>query len=147
MPSTIGSATVSRFLNEVEAHKLHLEFTVAAGQSVNAGDQVIFANNGTVQSAGTAAAVNTVIGVALHAAAAGEKVTIGMRPYCVVIAEAAAINLNAGPVQLGAWNGTTGRREFAAAAGATAHERHAVTVGFNLTQATADGEEILVALL
>ncbi len=147
MPSTLGSTTVSRFKNEAEAHKLHLEFEVEAGQSVNAGDQVELAANGKIQQAGTAEPFVNVIGVALKNGAAGDKVTVAMKAYCTVVGEAAAASLNAGPVKLGAWNGTTGRREFAASAGATAHEKLAEVVGYNLTQVAADGDEILVALI
>lgn len=147
MPSTLGTETVSRFKNEAEAHKLHLEFEVETGQTVKAGDQVKLANNGKIQLAATAEPLVNVIGVALKNGAAGERVTVAMRAYCTVVGEAGAASLNAGPVKMGAWNGTTGRREFATSAGATAHEKLAETVGYNLTQATSDGDEILVALI
>lgn len=147
MPATLGSATVVRFINEAEAHKLHLEFVVESGQTVNAGDSVILANNGKVQLAGTTAPAHTIIGVAINSGAAGDKVTVAMKAYCVVVAEAGAASLNAGPVQMGAWNGTTGRREFVVVTGADNAAKTALHVGFNLKQVAADGDQIYVALI
>lgn len=147
MPASLGSNTVSRFLHEPEANKLHLELVVETGQTVNEGDPVVLAANGRVQAAGVAAPNHTIIGTAVKAGIAGERVTIAMRAYCTVIAEAAAASFNAGPCQTGAWNATTGRREFAALTGATNHERLANLAGFNLTQAVADGDQVIVAML
>lgn len=147
MPNTLGTATKRRFLHEAEAHKLHLEFVVETAQTVKAGDQVKLANNGKIQLAASTEPMVNIIGVALKDGAAGERVTVAMKAYCTVVGEAGAATLNAGPVKLGAWNATTLRREFTASAGATAHEKIAETVGYNLTQVAADGDEILVALL
>jgi hypothetical protein len=146
MPSTLGSVTKSVFEHLPEAHKLHLEFTVAAAQAVRKGDPVVLAANGNVQAAASAAPGYTVIGVSLHDGAAGEFVTIAMKGYCVVNAEAAAASLNAGAVQLGAWNGTTLLREYAVAAGADDQVKDTVAIGHNLTQAVADGDAIKVCL-
>lgn len=141
MPSTLGSTTEHRFDIDPEAHKLHIEFDVETAQVVHDADPVILAANGKIQLAGSAAPAYTVIGVSIHEAVAAERATVSMKAYCVVKAEAAAASLNAGPIQLGAWNATTGRREYATTADA------ALAIGHNLTQATADGEAILAALL
>lgn len=147
MPATLGGTTKLVFEHDPEAHKLHVEFTVAAGQAVSAGDPVILATNGNIQRAGTAAAAYTILGIAIKDADAGEFAVVAVKGYCQVHAEAAAASLNAGPVQLGAWNATTLRREYAAAAGADDAAKSVVTVGFNVTQAVADGDAIRVILL
>ena len=147
MPGTLGSTTKSVWVATPEAHKLSVEFVVTAAVSVRQGDAVVLVAAGTVSPAGTAAAAYTVIGYALMDAAAGEFVTVAMRAFAIVNAEAAAASLAAGPVQLGAWNGTTLKREFAAAAGADDAAKTVVTVGHNLTQGTLDGDAIRVALL
>jgi fructoselysine-6-P-deglycase FrlB-like protein len=147
MASTLGSTTKSRFVNSPEAHKLHIEFEVEAAQSVHTADPVVLANNGKVQAAASAAPAYTILGTAIDEVAAGNRVTISMRGYCRVYAEAAAASLNAGPVQLGVWNATTGQREYAAAAGADDAAKSVVTVGHNITQAAADGDAIHVVLL
>ena len=147
MPASLGSVTKSVFEHTPEAHKLHMEFVVAAGQNVYKGDLVVLATNGRVQAAGAAVGAFAVLGVAIHDGAAGEFVTVAMRAYAVVNGEAAAATLNAGAVQLGAWNATTVRREYAAAGGADDDARTTVTIGHNLTQAVADGDAIQVALL
>jgi hypothetical protein len=146
MPNTLGTVTKSVFEHLPEAHKLHLEFTVAAGQTVRRGDPVVLATNGTVQPAASAAPAFSVIGVPLQDGAAGKFVTVAMKGYAVVNAEAAAVSLNAGAVQLGAWNGTTLQREYAAVAGADDQVRDTVAVGHNLTQVAADGDAIKVCL-
>lgn len=145
MPATLGSVTVSAFEHDPEAHKLHIEFEVQTAQSVHPADPVILATNGRVQAAGAAAPVHTVIGVALKEVAAGLRVTVAMKAYCVVIGEAAAATFNAGICQLGAWNGTTLRREYAVSTADAAGLL--VTIGHNLTQAVADGDVVKVALL
>lgn len=147
MPATLGGVTKLVFEHDPEAHKLHIEFTVASGQVVRTGDPVILAAAGTIQSAGTAAAAYTILGVAIMDGIAGEFATVAVKGYCEVWAEAAAATLNAGPVQLGAWNATTLRREYAVAAGADDAAKSVVTVGFNITQAVADGDAIRVILL
>lgn len=145
MPATLGSTTTHAFEHDPEAHKLHIEFEVAAGQAVHPADPVILATNGKIQAAGAAASVHTVIGVALKEVAAGLRATVAMKAYCVVNGEAAAASFNAGICQLGAWNATTKRREFAVSTNDAAGLL--VTVGHNLTQAVADGDAVKVALL
>jgi len=141
MPTTLGSVTTSKFENSPEAHKLHIEFEVAAGQVVHEGDAVILAAAGTIQLAGTGASAETLIGVAIMDGIAGERVTVSMKGYTRVNAEAGTASLNAGPVELGAYNTVTDLREYAAASTAPK------TVGHNLTQATADGDPIQVVIL
>lgn len=141
MPSTLGSTTTSRFEHAPEAHKLHLDFEVAAGQTVHKADPVIFATNGKVQAAADDQAPHTIIGVSIHEATAGQRATIAMRGYTVVNAEAQAASLNAGPVEVGPWNATTGRREYAVAADTTD------TVGHAIEQVVADGDAVRVCIL
>lgn len=141
MPSTLGTTTVSRFEHAPEAHKLHIDFEVAAGQTVHAADPVILATNGKIQAAADDQAAHTILGVSIHEAVAGARATVAMRGYCLVFGEAQTASLNAGPVEPGPWNGTTGRREFAAAADTTD------TIGHNIDQVAADGDKIRVCIL
>lgn len=141
MPNTLGSVTTKRFEHVPEAHKLHIEFEVAAGQSVHKADPVILAAAGTIQAGADDQAPATILGVSMHERVAGERATVAMRGYCVVLGEAQSASLNAGPVELGPWNAATGRREYGAGSDTTD------TIGHNLTQVEDDGDEILVCLL
>jgi len=140
MPTTLGSVTTSKFEKSPEAHKLHNEFVVKTGQAAYEADPVIFATDGDVQSAGAGASAETVIGIAMMDVAADERVTISMKGYALVNALAGAA-LNAGPVELGAYDATTGKRKYVTATTA------AKTVGHSLHVATADGDEIQVCIL
>lgn len=143
MPATLGDVTKTVFMNDPEAHKLHLAFDVAAAQVVHIGDPVILNADGTIQLAGVAAVGHTIIGTSMHEGVAGDHVTVAMKAYCVVVAEAAADAQTAGPVKLGAWNATTVRRAYAAT---TDGGTLGVTVGHALNGADNAGE-IHVALL
>lgn len=143
--NTLGNETKSRFYIDPEAHKLSYSFVVEAAQEVHKGDPVVLTATGTVQAAAAAAPAYTIIGHSIHDGEAGEDVTIVMKAYTVVYAEAAADALVPGPVQLGAWNATTGRREYAVAAGADDTAKAIVTVGHSLDTGD-NGDEIKVAL-
>jgi hypothetical protein len=147
MPSTLGTTTKTRFHYGPEANKLVVEFVVESALTVNKGDLVKLANNGKVQAIASVEPMYNVIGVALHDGIAGEFVSVAMRASSVVEAEAAAATLNAGPLQAGAYNGTTFNREYAALAGADDQVKSSKMVGHNLTQVAADGDIIQVALL
>jgi hypothetical protein len=146
MPASLGSVTTSRFEHDPEAHKLHIEFEVAAAQSVYKADPVVLATNGKVQAAASGDSVYKLLGVSIHDGGAGDRVTISMKGYCVVNAEAAAASFDAGSCKLGAWNATTGLREYAAVTGADDAAKTALAVGFNLTQVTADGDAVMICL-
>lgn len=140
MPATLGDVTKTVFIHDPEAHKLHMGFAVAVGQTVHKGDLVILNANGTVQAAGVAALRITIIGVSIHDGVAGDQVTIAMKAFCAVVAEATADALVAGPVELAAWNAVTVRREYATTADATKF------VGWVLNALANNGDEILVVL-
>lgn len=145
MPSTLGDVTKTRFIDPPEAHKLHVEFVVADGQAVHEGDSVVLTADGKVQAAAAATPKYKIPGVSIHDGAEKENVTIAMKAYTVVVAEANA-QCDAGPVQLGNYNAVTGNREFGPSAGGSDEIKDSVTVGLNITQAAADGDEIHVAL-
>ncbi len=151
MPATLGSATISRFLVDPEAHKLSLEFDVETAQVVHKGDAVVLSADGKVQAAASGDPLYKVIGYSLHdgdATVAGKtRVTVVMRGFAVVYAEAAAASLDAGAVKLGAWNTGNLRREFAAITGADDAAKLALLAGHNLSQVTSDGDQILVVLI
>ena len=138
MAETLGSVTKT-LIEHIEAHKLHMEFE--ASGVIHAGSHVIFDADGSVSEAADSAAFDGVIGFSIHDGLDTELVTIAMRAYAIVKGEAEAINLDAGPIELGPYNGTTNFREYLASS------TPGNTVGHNLTQVTADGAEIRVALL
>ena len=138
MAETLGSTTVNIF-EHLEAHKLHLEFE--AGGTIRAGSHVKLATDGDVVEAADDDGFDLIIGNSLHNAVDTELVTVQMRARAVVIGESESVGLDAGPVELGPFNGTTLRREFIVAATA------AKTVGHNLDSVAADGDAIRVALL
>lgn len=148
--NTLGTETKHKFFLDPEAHKLSISFVVATGQKVYKGDPVILATDGKVQAAGAAAPAYTVIGHSIHDGDAGEDVTIVMKAYTVVWGEAAAAGQNAGAVETGAYNTTSGYRAYAAATGSATPDdltRGKVTVGHALENAAAAGDLIKVALL
>lgn len=97
--TSFGEKTKTVYLNGIEAHKLHLEFNVGTGSTVKKGQPVVLNSDGTVRPiAGTAGAdAAAIIGYSVHDGAAGELITVGMRAFAVVYAEAGAA-LNAGMV-------------------------------------------------
>jgi len=146
MPASLGSTTTTKFHYGPEMGKLHIEFAVAVGQTVHAADPVILAALGTVQAAAASATKQTIIGLSIHDGVAGELVTVAVKGYVVVLGEAGAAALNAGPVMLGVWNATTNRREYLVAAGADAQVINTLTVGSCLAPVALDGDAIMVLL-
>jgi len=139
--TAMGGQTKTIFLNEAESHKLHLAFTVAAGQTVKRGQPVILNADGDILPPGTLdGTLNPqIIGYSVHNAAAGEEATIAMRGYCVVFAVAAAAQ-NAGLVSYNGLGTDTDYTKYAAEA--TAAESN----GWSLDKATAAQEMIRVVL-
>jgi hypothetical protein len=148
MPSTIGEKTPNAiFLNDPEAHKLHLEFEVATGQSVQFGGPVVLNTNGTIQNAPAGVARNLNLGYAIQSGAAGERVTVAVRGYAVVRGIAAADGQTAGSVEAGAVSTDPARRTYAAVTGASPEAQNTRAVGFQLTATADTGDEIDVCVL
>lgn len=146
MPTTFGSVTRNIFENK-EMQKLHLEFEVAAGQTIAKGQLVKLNTAGEVVAAAAADEAALIIGPSIHDAVAGELITVVCKGHVVVWGEnGTAGALDAGAVSVGAYNTTTGYQEYNAPVGATAEARAALTVGINLDQAAADGDLIRVML-
>jgi len=143
MPTSLGTATTTLFLKS-ESHKLHQEFTVKTGSSVNKGDLVKLHTDGTILPlADDEAQVGSVmVGVSLHDAAAGELATVACRGYMIMFAEASAA-LNAGPVKMTAVAGGEGEKvEYAN----IVTDGQATQAGQSLDSAAADGDEIRVLI-
>lgn len=113
MPASLGQESKTVFIHDVENHKLHLEFTVAAGQAVKKGQPLILNTDGTVQAAAANVDRTAVIGYAIHDAAAEELVTAGMRAYAVVIGSSAGA-LDAGAVKYAGYDGTNEYNQYVA---------------------------------
>jgi hypothetical protein len=95
-----GGKSKTIYLNDVEAHKLHLEFEVGAAVTVKKGQPVVLNSDGTIRpvNAALGADAAAIIGYSIHNGEVGELVTVGMRAFAVVYAEAGAVNQNAGIV-------------------------------------------------
>jgi len=142
MPSTIGTPTnTRRFLNDPEAHKLHLEFQAAS--AVNFGDAVKLDANGKIVAAVAAEPAANIIGYTIQKGATDDRVTVAMKGYAVIDAVASATIASGGPVQMGAYNTSLDKRGFALLGAADAN----LCVGHCLTGDAAVGAPILVCIL
>ena len=140
MPNNLGTEGKSVFLKEIENHKLHQEFEVNVGQSIKRGQPVVLAGSAElVNPAGTAEANINIIGYAVHNGEAGELVTVGMRAYAIIWAEAKSAMVP-GPVKYDSYNGTTEKNVSEDGAVAADH------TGWVLDDAAAPGDEVRVAL-
>jgi len=141
MPNNLGTEVKGVFLKEVENHKLHQEFEVQVAKSIKRGQPVILSGAGElIEEAGVGEANINIIGYAIHDGEAGELVTVGMRAYAIIWAEAQS-QLVAGPVKYQAYNVPTERHRFEDGAIAANH------TGWALDDAAAIGDEIRIALL
>lgn len=136
--NTLGSTTESVFLKQPESHKLHQEFTVKAATAMVKGLPVKMSDPDEVEPAGAGEANMNIIGYAIHDAAAGETVTVAMRAYTIIWAEAHAA-IAAGPVLYQAVAAGAVRVDDAAVAAGT-------YVGWALDDAAVQGDKIRVAL-
>ena len=100
MPETLGDVTQNVFEEGPEAHKLHMEFVVATGNSVRRGIHVKMNATGEVVEAAADDDAGEVIGVAKFGAAAEERVTIVMRGFAALWALCGAATTVPGPVKL-----------------------------------------------
>lgn len=138
--TAIGQQTKTIFLNEAESHKLHLAFTVAAGQTVKKGQPVKLNNAGEILTPALDGSENhLIIGYSIMNTAAGEECTIAMRAYAVVFAVSAA-SQNAGPVSFNGFGTDTDYTKYGA------ESTPAEVGGWALDSATAAQQLIRVAL-
>lgn len=135
MPESLGTATQTLFLHDVEAHKLHLEFQAQA--IIKAGQLVKMHSSEKISPCAAGDAENIIIGIALTDAAADELVTVGVRGYAVIYAKSSAATV-AGPVEIGAY--TSGFNTFTTASAV------AKTAGWSLDAAAGAAEIIRVLI-
>ena len=100
MPTTLGDVSANVFEEGPEAHKLHMEFVVATGNSVHRGIHVKMDATGKIVEAAAGDNMDDCIGVAHAGALADERVTIVMRAFAAVWALCGAATTNAGPGEL-----------------------------------------------
>jgi hypothetical protein len=120
--SSLGKVTKNTILKS-ESHKLHEEFTVAAGQTIYQGQPVKLNAAGEVLVYATADGDALLLGYAMcqTPAIAGELVTIAVRGYLTIMAISGGA-VNCGPVQYSSYDtstdigGTTGYNVVATAA-------------------------------
>lgn len=144
MPTTLGTETLNLF-EQSEMQKLHVEFEVAAANSVARGQLVKLDAAGKIVPAAAADPRYAHIGISIHDAAAGELATIMCAGFLVIWGEAQGV-LATGPVEQGAFNGTTGLTEYVAVGGADDQAKNTRALGNSLDVAAADGDRIKVLL-
>lgn len=137
MPSTLGEVTRIVFLEDPEPGKLHIEFEAAA--ALKKGQQVKLGISGTIVALASGDSAHLNLGVLIQDVASGERATVAVKGYAVIIARAGAA-LNAGPVQIGDYDTTNDRPVYATATGA------GTTVGYNITQLAAAGENNVILI-
>lgn len=137
MPATLGTASKTIFINEVEGDKLTYEFL--ANAQIYAGQPVKMNANESVDPMAAGDSNDIHIGVAMFDAAVGTLVTVAMRGYTVIYAMSSAA-LNAGPVEVAAYDGTNFWNKFATS---TAVGK---TLGHSLDTAGAANVQIRVVL-
>jgi hypothetical protein len=137
MPETLGSVTRVVFFEEPEPGKIHIEFLASA--AIKKGQQVKLAANGSVVPLADGDSAYLCIGVAVMDIADTERGTVATRGYAVIIARAAAA-LDAGPVEIAAYDTTNDRPVYEAASGSDHNGKAHITVGYNLDQLSAAGE-------
>lgn len=96
--TAFGGPTKTIFLNDIESHKLHIAFIVAAGATIKKGQPVkLNATGEVVAPIGDGTDAHAIIGYSIHDGTEGDYVTIGVRGYAVVFARAKT-GLVPGPV-------------------------------------------------
>ena len=138
--NTLGDVTKSIFLNEVEAHKLHLEFEVESTKTVKVGQLVELVPATEKIQPLTGDANLAAIGISIHDSAAGEMATVAMKGMAVIKGLSAGA-LNAGPVKWDSYDGTEKMNVFNQTTVTSVN-----TYGWSLTKTTGAGEEILVVV-
>ena len=84
----LGNKTETLFLKGFEAHKLHHEFAVAAGNgAVRKGMPVVLTSDGNVKPAPVGTKNVNIIGYSIHNGQPGELVTIAMKAYAIMYAK------------------------------------------------------------
>jgi len=96
--TAFGGKSKTIFLNEAESHKLHLAFSVAAGQTVKRGQPMKMAADGTITPlVGDGTDAHKIVGYSIHNGVAGDEVTLACKGFAVVFATAETA-LTPGPV-------------------------------------------------
>jgi hypothetical protein len=87
--TAFGEQTKTIFLNDIESHKLHLAFTVAAASTIFKGQPVKLNAVGAIIAAiGDGTDAHAIIGYSIQDAVAGDICTVGVRGYAVIYARA-----------------------------------------------------------
>lgn len=84
-----GEVTKTVFINEVECDKLHLAFEVENVEGIIKGQPVVLTSDGKIQPVGITGA-DFLLGYAVMNGKQGDLVTVAVRGYAVIFAEAAA---------------------------------------------------------
>lgn len=143
MPESLGSITRVVFIEAPEPGKLHIEFEAAA--ALKKGQQVKLDSTGKIVALGAGEALFLCIGVLVQNVASTERATVACRGYCMVIARAAAA-ITPGPVKIAAYDATNDRPVYADADGADDTLKTVETVGHNIDDLAAAGENKVILL-
>lgn len=143
MPNTLGSTTRVVFLEAPEPGKLHIEFEAAA--ALKKGQQVKLDSTGKIVALGAGESLFLCIGVLVQDVANGERATVACRGYCMVIARAAGA-ITPGPVKIAAYDTANNRPVYADADGIDNTAKTVETVGHNIDDLAAAGENKVILL-
>jgi len=133
-----------------ESHKLHVEFQVAAGQTVYRGQPVKLTNDGKITPWAKADLNHLIIGYVTTDQIAGEWATVAMKGYMGVLAlNATAGAMNCGPVTYQAYNTangdtTHGNKGYSTYAAPTTDTGNTETHAWSIDQAAAQYDLIRV---
>ncbi len=146
-PTALGDITKSVFMHEVEAHKLHIEFTVRAQVTpgvdivIKKGMPVKLHTDGTVQPVATGDPTFHCIGISEHDGVSGGNVTIAMKGFCSVTALAKEASFTAGPVKYYDYDLTKERARYS-----NSSVTYANCNGWCLNSGTSADDEVIIVL-
>lgn len=104
--TAFGGVSKTIFINEIESHKLHLAFEVAAEQTIKRGQPAkLDADGNAVPMAGDGSDAHQLVGYSIHNGKAGSIITLGVVGFAVVFAMAKTA-LVPGPVMYVGQNAT-----------------------------------------
>lgn len=96
--NTAGKATESTVILTLEAHKSHKSFRVNTGNPVRKSQPVKLNSNGTISPAASGDNANLIIGISTQEAKPGERATIALKGYALILCRAAGA-VAPGPVE------------------------------------------------
>lgn len=141
MPYALGTPTVNKGFLKNEVHKLNQAFVVATGETIYSGMPITLNAAGEAVAAASGETRINVVGYALFGATAGETVTVTMKAFAIIFAEADQALDPSTAVKYAGFNATSKYNKVTdASVDATNY------IGKSLTAAAASGDVVEVAI-